>query len=291
MRITVWGARGSVPVSGRNFVRHGGDTTCVEVRTRTGEVVILDAGTGLRNLGNLLLAEDFRHIHFLLTHAHWDHLLGFPFFKPLFRKGVTLHFHGCMFAQRSIKAILRQTMKPPFFPVSLRDVGAKLVFDGVCRRNMTVGGMCVQSLLLNHPNMGFGFRLTEGKRSLAFFPDNELTFAHPDGKSFAEYARFVRGTDVLIHDAEYTPAEYARYSRGWGHSIYLDTVRLGVDAGVGRLVLWHLNQEHSDAALDAMERRARAFARHLGSRLRPEMARTGMVMDVGIGSGNGDWRR
>jgi phosphoribosyl 1,2-cyclic phosphodiesterase len=280
MRLTVWGARGSIPVSGSEFQRYGGDTTCVCLDTDTGETVILDAGTGLRPLGNMLLEEDRETFHFVLSHAHWDHLLGFPFFKPLYRDGVTIHVHGCTYAQQSIRTFLSEVMQPPFFPVTLDDVHANLIFDNECRPEFSVGSLCCESIPLSHPNNGYGFRFTEGDRSFAFFPDNELTYPHPDGRSFEDYVSFARGVDLLLHDAEYLPEEYDRYSRGWGHSMYTDTVRLAVEAEVARLLLWHLNQDRVDDEVDVLARLADSAAMKAGRENLCTMARTGLVLDV-----------
>jgi len=280
MELKVWGARGSIPVSGPEYVRYGGDTTCAELRTDDGRMVILDAGSGLRPLGIRVLEDGLEDIHFLLTHAHWDHLMGFPFFKPLYRKGVRIHFHGCTYAQESVRTFLAATMRPPFFPVNLDDVQATLVFDEECGLDFPLLGMTCRSILLNHPNMGYGFRLTEGDRSVAFFPDNELSFAHPEGGSFEDYREFVRGVDLLVHDAEYTPEEYEAFSRGWGHSIYRDTVRLAAEAEVDRLLLWHLNQERTDDQADGLLEAARARATELGSDVECLMASTGLELTV-----------
>ncbi len=280
MKLTVWGARGSIPVSGAEYERYGGDTTCVCLDTNAGETIILDAGTGLRPLGNLLLEENRKTFHFVLSHAHWDHLLGFPFFKPLYRDGVTIHIHGCTYAQQSIRTFLSEVMQPPFFPVTLDDVHAKLVFDNECRPEFSVGSLCCESIPLSHPNNGYGFRLTEGERSLAFFPDNEFTYPHPDGRSFEDYVSFVRGVDLLLHDAEYLPEEYDKFSRGWGHSVYGDTVRLAVEADVGQLLLWHLNQDRGDDDVDALARLADEAAAEAGRHDLCTMARTGLVLDI-----------
>lgn len=280
MKIRVWGARGSIPVCGAEYLKYGGDSTCLEVATAGGDLVILDAGTGLRQLGNRLLAEGRKDIHFLLTHAHWDHLLGFPFFKPLYRPGVTLHFHGCTFAQESIKTILRETMRAPFFPVDLNEVAATLVFDDECRPDFEVAGLCCQSFPLTHPNQGYGFILSEGAARMAFFPDNELGGDHFGGKSVQDYVDFVAGVDLLFHDGEYLAEEYERFARNWGHSVYLETVRLGMAARVGKLVLWHLNQERTDEQADAMLAEARKAIDNAGSPLDCDMAATGMTLEL-----------
>jgi phosphoribosyl 1,2-cyclic phosphodiesterase len=279
MKITIWGARGSVPVSGPEYLRYGGDTTCVEVRTERGEVIILDAGTGIRPLGNRILkeAKTPRDLHLFLTHAHWDHVMGFPFFRPLYRKEFALHFHGCSSAQDSIRSFIEETMRPPFFPVSLSDVGANLHFAVDCTNVHEIGEVRVRSFPMNHPNEGFGFRIEERGRSLVFLPDNELNFAHAGGKTFEEYAAFASGADVLIHDAEYRPEEYERRTRGWGHSVFLDTVRLAVKAGVPKLLLWHLNQDRSDDDVDAMTEEARRAARAAGANLSVDSASAGLT--------------
>jgi len=280
MKLTVWGARGSIPVSGAQFDRYGGDTTCVCLDTNAGDMVILDAGTGLRPLGNKVLKENRDTFHFVLSHAHWDHLLGFPFFKPLYRDGVTIHIHGCTYAQQSIRTFLSEVMQPPFFPVTLEDVHADLVFDHECRPEFSVGSLCCESIPLSHPNNGYGFRFAEGDKSFAFFPDNEFTFAHPGGKTFEDYVAFVRGVDVLIHDAEYLPEEYESYSRGWGHSVYADAVRLAVAAEVQHLLLWHLNEDRVDDDVDALAELAVQAAKEAGRGDLCTVARTGLVIDV-----------
>ena len=280
MKITVWGARGSTPVSGVQYQKYGGDTTCVELETRAGEVLILDAGTGLRPLGNKLLAEGRREFHFLFSHAHWDHLMGFPFFKPLYRPDVTIFCHGCTFSQQSIRCFLKETLRPPFFPVKLDDVAATLHFDEDCPADTTVAGLCCQSIPLSHPNQGFGYRLTEGGRSLGFFPDNELSMVHFEGRPVEDYVRFLKDVDVLIHDGEYWPEEYDGFARGWGHSVFFDTVQLAVAARAKQLVLWHLNQERTDDEVDKIGGLAQNAADEGGTGLVCRMARTGMVLEI-----------
>ena len=280
MDFTIWGARGSIPVSGEVYLRYGGDTTCASIETKAGEIIILDAGTGIRRLGNRLLKEGRKDIHLLLTHAHWDHIMGFPFFKPLYRSGTTIRVHGCTFAQQSIRRFLKEIMQPPFFPVDLANVSANVVFDDECPLEIAMGGVSGRSILLNHPNQGFGFRLSEGDRSIAFFPDNELTHPHPGGKAMDEYARFLEGVDFLVHDAEYLPEEYERYSRGWGHSVHLDTVRFALKASAGHLLLWHINQERTDEQVDKMLADARKVVEEAGSPMTCDIARTGYKITI-----------
>ncbi|MHC4777143.1 MAG: MBL fold metallo-hydrolase [Planctomycetota bacterium] len=282
MRFKVWGARGSIPVSGPHYDVYGGDTTCLEVRTADGETVILDAGTGIRPLGIDVLQRNgtSRQIHFFLTHAHWDHVMGFPFFKPIYRKEYAIRLHGCTSAQESIRTFLEEAMHPPFFPVNLEDMSADLHFSQVCADVEDIGSLRVRSFPLNHPNQGFGFRVEEGDRSFAFFPDNELTYEHDGGRNFAEYVEFVEGVDWLIHDGEYLTQEYESFSRGWGHSVFLDTVRLAMEAGAGGLILWHINQERTDREVDAMVASAREAVEAAGADLPVHAARVGMEIEI-----------
>jgi phosphoribosyl 1,2-cyclic phosphodiesterase len=280
MKLTVWGARGSIPVSGAEYLRYGGDTTCVELETATGETIILDAGSGLRALGKKLQSEGKKVVHFLMSHAHWDHLIGFPFFKPLYSKETMIHIHGCTNAQKSLRTFLEVAMSPPFFPVSLNDLPSILKFDDGCPAEIEFAGIRCETTLLNHPNYGYGYRIWEGDRSIAFFPDNELDYSHPKGGTFDDYAGFVGGVDLLIHDAEYLPEEYESWSRGWGHSVLTDTIRLASAAKVGHLLLWHLNQDRSDDELDVMLAQAKQLAADTSPGLTLDMARTGLELSV-----------
>lgn len=276
MKLTVWGARGSIPVSGPEFLRYGGDTTCLEVQTRKGYTLILDAGSGLRRLGNELRHRECRECAFVLTHAHWDHLIGFPFFKPLYQSNMTIDFFGCTYAQESVKAILQHTMRPPLFPVDLSEVAAELQFHEDNASRFEVGGLWVERIPLNHPNRGCGFVLTEGKTRVAFFPDNELGLLHEGGLSRHVYAEKLAGVDVMLHDGEYLPEEYEDYALGWGHSTYVDAVHLANEAQAGRLVLWHLNQDRSDQDADRMLERAREEVAAVGYGGTCHIAFTGM---------------
>jgi phosphoribosyl 1,2-cyclic phosphodiesterase len=250
MQIRCWGARGSVPVSGGRYLKYGGDTPCLDVRTCDGGVVVLDCGTGMRRLGVLLQEEGCREIDILLSHTHWDHVIGFPFFKPAYDPGVRIRLHGCPTLQGNLHRLLARTMCPPHFPVEFGSLAAQVSYHPCCDP-VSIGSLLVEGIALSHPNVGRGFRLTQGKTSMVFLTDNELGFRHRGGRPFDEYVGFCRGADLLIHDAEFTPAEYER-TRGWGHSTYLDALELAVRAGVKRFALFHHHQDHGDGEIDAM---------------------------------------
>ena len=251
MQITCWGSRGSIPVSGPEYLKYGGDTTCLELRTVAGRTLIVDAGTGIRRLGNRLVAEGEVDCDLIFTHAHWDHLMGFPFFKPIYHKSTRLNVYGCPFAQDSVKHVFASPMKPPHFPVKYSEIRAHIKYHGLCDRLVTLAGLEVQPILLSHPNQGIGYRFEENGKAFVFLTDNELTYRHPGGLRREEYCRFAAGADILFHDAEFTAAEY-EHTRTWGHSIYLDALELALAAGVKRFGLFHHNQERADAGVDTM---------------------------------------
>jgi len=249
MYIKCWGSRGSIPVSGREYIKYGGDTTCMEIRTDSGDIIIIDAGTGIRRLGNHLSEEGRSKFNFLFTHAHWDHLMGFPFFKPLYNKHTRIQMHRCPFASKFVETMLSKVMAPPNFPVKYSDLKAEIVYEKACPVKFTIGSAAVETIPLSHPNSGSGYKFTENGRIFVFLTDNELGFIHPGGLEYAEYLEFSTGADLLIHDAEYTPGEYRRFVE-WGHSSYADALRLAHEAGVGSLGLFHLNQERTDPEMD-----------------------------------------
>jgi len=279
MQITCWGARGSIPISGKDYVKYGGDTTCIEVRSKDDDVIIVDAGTGMRQLGNKLLATDKRTYSVLFTHAHWDHLMGFPFFKPIYMKGTKISLYGCPYAQKSVADILARSMSAPYFPVEFNQLQAEIASFGVCDDSFTIGPIRISTIQLSHPNQGLGYRFTEDGKSFVFLTDNELSLAHTGGAGYQDYLRFASDADLLIHDAEYTEAQY-KLTKGWGHSVYTDALRLAMDAQVKQFGLFHHNQERSDADLDRMVDDCRGRAVSAGKQLACFAAQAGMVIDL-----------
>jgi phosphoribosyl 1,2-cyclic phosphodiesterase len=260
MLIRCWGARGSVPVSGRQYLVYGGDTTCVEVRTGKGEVIVLDAGTGIRPLGVRLVEEGVRRIHLLFTHFHWDHLQGFPFFRPLYRPETELFVAGRDFYHDSLEHALKRVMRAPFFPVNWEEIPSRIRFEELGEGEFSIDSVKLSTVAISHPNFGLGYRLEEGGRSFVFIPDNELDFIHPGGLEFDAYVGFCRGADLLVHDAEYKRDDY-RTTRTWGHSLYESTVELAVRAGVRRLGLHHHNQDRPDVEVDGIVEDSRRLLR------------------------------
>ena len=253
MKFKFWGTRGSAPVSGPQYVEFGGNTPCLQsLLESTREVLILDSGTGIRELGAHLLANREDHdpvIHLFLTHAHWDHIQGFPFFGPAYVPGYTLNVHCTKLAAE----FLQKQMSPPFFPVGLEVMQADIRFhqleEGqVCK----VGGAEISWIPLPHPQESTGFRIDEDGRSLVFATDTE----HPENGVNEQLVRFADKASALVYDAQYTPEEYEDGKQGWGHSTFRQGVELAREAGVERLVLFSHDPSHDDAACRAIERAA-----------------------------------
>ncbi|MGM0453415.1 MAG: MBL fold metallo-hydrolase [Thermodesulfobacteriota bacterium] len=249
MFIKCWGSRGSIPVSGAEFEKYGGDTTCIEIRTRSDDIIIVDAGTGIRRLGRQLTEEGRDIFNFIFTHSHWDHLMGFPFFKPLYNEASQIHMHRCPFPGKYVENIVTKLMRPPHFPVRYSDLKARVVYQNGCPKTFAIGSVTITPISISHPNGGCGYKFEEDGKTFVFLTDNELGFRHDGGLSYPDYVRFCQGADLLFHDGEYTPGEYAA-SVEWGHSIYTDALDLAMAAGVGRLGLFHINQERTDAEMD-----------------------------------------
>lgn len=251
MIIRCWGARGSIPVSGKEYLRYGGNTTCLEIRNSQNDILLVDAGSGIRAAGNALIAEGRNDFTLILTHAHWDHIMGFPFFKPLYRHNTNVKVWGCSFAQDSIKDMLGRVMSAPYFPINYDEVHTNITYQDVCGGFYELGGMTITPIALSHPNQGTGYKFSEAGKSFVFLTDNELGHQHPGGLSPEDYLNFCRDADLLIHDAEYRDDEYPK-KRGWGHSTIEQSTKLALDANVKQLGLFHHNQDRLDDEIDSM---------------------------------------
>ena len=278
MQVRCWGSRGSIPVSGQEYLKYGGDTTCIEIRSED-TTIIVDAGTGIRRLGNDLIQSGRLSCDLIFTHAHWDHLMGFPFFKPLYRKEAELRIHGYPFAVGFIEEMLSKIMSAPNFPVSYTDIKASIQYIHGCPEQFDIRPLTVVPIALSHPNQGNGYKFIENGKVFVFLTDNELEYLHPGGCGFNHYVEFTKGADLLIHDAEYTDEELQQY-RTWGHSSYRSALSLAIQAGVKRLGLFHLNQDRSDSDMDRLVRDCRKIIAAENSDLECSAVGCDMVMDL-----------
>jgi phosphoribosyl 1,2-cyclic phosphodiesterase len=250
MKIHVWGCRGSLPTPGADKMRYGGNTTCIEIRLDDGTLLVVDAGSGIRELAKKMLGDQtITELFFFITHSHWDHLMGFPFFVPAYVGRYTIHVRGGPLAKRSLKKYLSHQMEPPYFPVEFDVMNASFDFTDDDPKKQRMGGATLVPIPLNHPGGGYGFRLTEGDRSFVFLTDNELDTEFRKGCGFDRYVDACRDADVLIHDAQYTDEDY-KVKKGWGHSTFESATRLALAADVKRLGLFHHDPDRTDESMD-----------------------------------------
>ena len=270
-----WGTRGSIPSPGPLTARYGGNTTCFEVRAG-GRRVIFDAGSGIRQLGLDLLSRGGAYQHIFLTHFHWDHIQGFPFFPPLYRPDIDLRIIGPKQNNIDVRSLFAGQMGPIYFPVPFSAVAAKMSFDHLNEGTWELDGILLRTLRVRHPSWVVGYRIEVGGRVICFIPDDEV---EGEGYDVAPAWRerlldFIRGADLLIHDSMYTDEEYP--SRlGWGHSTFNQSVRLAEEGEVKRLLFFHHDPERTDDEMDGIVSRVRDEAMARGCAVSMDAAAEG----------------
>jgi phosphoribosyl 1,2-cyclic phosphodiesterase len=271
MKLSFWGTRGSIAVPGPDTLRYGGNTTCLCLEIEGQPPLILDAGTGIRALGLRLAQGGPRRINLLVTHLHWDHLLGFLFFEPAYRQGYEVAVGGWPRAMEGLTGLFDSRRGDGYFPVMFSDLPSKVRADEILvAPRINLGPLEVRTIPLNHPQGGIGLKFQMAGRSLVFLTDNEL---HGPGRlGLEDYARFCQGAQVLVHDAQYLPQE-RRERQGWGHSDWESVVELAQRAGVEHLVLTHHDPGRTDREVEAILAQARDKA---GRGLRVDAAQEGM---------------
>jgi phosphoribosyl 1,2-cyclic phosphodiesterase len=259
VRAKIWGCRGSLAAPGPETVRYGGNTSCVEVRPSDGQLIVIDAGTGIRNLGISLGRDHPRKIDIILTHRHLDHIEGLGFFTPMWDEQTEIHIWGPPSPTRSLKEGMARYFSPPLFPVHLDDVPAHLVFHDVPGAGWEIGAVRLWAQPVNHPGPTLGYRLEDTGKVLTYISDHEpalgvdLQTVSPEWIS--GYA-LAYGADLMLHDSQYTEEEYP-HRVGWGHSSIADMVTFALLTKVRTLVMFHHDPLHSDAQLESMLVRAR----------------------------------
>lgn len=276
MKITFWGTRGSIASPGPETVLYGGNTTCLEVNLASGRTVVIDAGTGIRRLGDHLLATDrYQNIHLLLTHVHWDHVLGFPFFGPLFRDGSHIVVDGCRRGLEGLKRVLSSNYVDGTWPIRFEDLKARIEPTQELRKGpIYLDDVLVEAHPIQHPQGGMGFKFVENKRVFVFLTDNELLDRGWARTSFADFAKFCRGADLLVHDCQYS-SEEIEARRGWGHSDVESVARLAVEAEVKKLLLFHHDPWRDDRGVAAMVERCAALVHAKNAGISVEGTREG----------------
>jgi phosphoribosyl 1,2-cyclic phosphodiesterase/CheY-like chemotaxis protein len=288
MIVRFWGTRGSIPKPGPGTVRYGGNTSCVEVRSASGTLVVLDCGTGAHGLGQALVANAPSPLrgHLLIGHTHWDHIQGFPFFAPVFIPGNEWHIYGPRGVGSSLREALAGQMQSSYFPVKLNELGATLHYHDLVEGTLEIGDIHVTTQYLNHPALTLGYRLQADGVTVVYATDHE-----PHSKPGAagshtpligqdvRHARFLADADLVIHDAQYTAREFSA-KRGWGHSTTEYAVEAAVSAGARRLALFHHDPTRDDDAVDRLVAGARDLVAQAGGTTEVFGAAEGQILEL-----------
>jgi phosphoribosyl 1,2-cyclic phosphodiesterase len=267
MKLKVWGARGSVPAPGPETMRYGGNTSCVEVTLSDGSTLILDAGTGIRNLG-ITLPRTERPIHILLTHLHLDHIQGLMFFAPAFRPESEIVIWGPASPEASLRDRIARYISAPLAPVEVRELPSLVSFREAEPLEWNLGPARIRAQSVNHRGPTLGFRIDEADTSLCYIPDHEPGLGAPLAECADEWIsgfELARDASMLIHDSQYTDAEYPEHV-GWGHSPISDALLFGQRVGAERLLLFHHDPLHSDDFLDGLSGEVVSRWQDLGGR-------------------------
>jgi phosphoribosyl 1,2-cyclic phosphodiesterase len=302
LHVRFWGTRGSIPTPGGSTVRYGGNTPCLELRTADDWLIVLDAGTGIRELGRSLMARANGSPvkgDIFFSHAHWDHIQGLPFFAPIFHPGNHFTIWGSKAMETSIGRVVRDQMSPVVFPVTFEQVAASIEFRELGDGHHVGRGYDVRTMPLRHPGGALGYRFSSpvpdtrshkerptsqdaARRGLVYISDNELnpTVPYESPASWRlDLIDFIARARILVHDTMFTAEEYTQH-RGWGHSTYEDAVDLALEAGVETLVLFHHKPERSDEDVDRHTDACRALAHRRGGTLEIIAAAEGLSLQA-----------
>jgi len=274
MKVRFWGTRGSIAAPGKDTIVYGGNTCCVEILLNCGVTVIIDSGSGIRPLGDHLMAtRETVDVHLLMTHVHWDHIQGFPFFDPVFKPTTRIAVDGAPMCIKGLRAIFDSGIGDGFFPIRFEHLRADIRYlDQVCYGPLKIENTTITTVPLQHPQGGFGFRFEEDGKSFVFITDNELTRKIWRGKRIEDFVPFCRDADILVHDAQFLPEEIETY-RGWGHSDYSTALELAMKAGAKHLVLFHHEPSRTDKAEALIEKKCRKLAADHNADIKIEAAR------------------
>jgi phosphoribosyl 1,2-cyclic phosphodiesterase len=263
MRVKLWGVRGSIPSPGMGMARYGGNTSCVEVTLKDGTELVLDAGSGIRDLGGARASKKW---NILLTHLHMDHIQGLMFFSPLFNPECETVVWGASAPDGPLRSRLARYISAPLSPIEMRELPGKVSFETCPVGVWEIGGARVEAMRINHRGPTFGYRIIEGDTSLCYLPDHEPTLGQPlrgTPDDWISGLSLAKDASLLIHDAQYTEEEYPDRV-GWGHSRVRDAVEFSRRTGAERVAFFHHDPQHDDVKLDAMNAEAQEMWSELG---------------------------
>lgn len=284
-----WGVRGSIPTPGPTTVRYGGNTSCSELQ-HNDKLFILDAGSGLRVLGNeLVKAGSPISASIFISHMHWDHIQGIPFFTPAFIPNNNFTFYGGEAAGKDLFTIIADQMDPTYFPIEMKEMGSNMNFQPLYEDSYEIDGIQLDTIYVNHPGNALGYKFHLNDKKLVYISDNEPfpktdNDGNPDHVLLGEDSNqklinFISNVDILVHDAQYTQDEYEKKIT-WGHSPIDYTVDIAIKAGVKKLVLFHHDPLHDDDMIDQMLKHAQEYAKKAGSQIDILAASEGLTIDI-----------
>jgi len=255
MELTFWGVRGTAPVCGKDQIKYGGHTPCASIFSSKREIMIIDAGTGIMRLGDGLIKKMGKKpicVHLFLTHFHIDHIMGIPFFGPLYSRKTRIVFYSPLIPVKT-KKLLSRLMESPFFPISFEETKSEKKFIKVPSNSFHIGDVQISHIPLNHPQGSYAYRFRENGKSIVFATDTE----HPEKGMDLQLVFFAKGAHIFVYDSTFTPNEYIQSKKGWGHSTWLEGTKIARQAEVRRLYLSHFNPSHLDKEIDDIINSAR----------------------------------
>ena len=279
IHVDFWGVRGSVPSPGPTTTRYGGNTSCVSI-TADDKILILDAGTGIRNLGSAIIGQPELEIFVIVTHSHWDHIQGFPFFTPIYQPNRPVHMFPTLHKKNVVLASLIDQMDGAHFPITPDQVPSN--FNFVTENPLEFlesNGFHLEMVPMNHPGKAFGYKILIDDKIICYFTDNEIDPPYEKSIELNELTNQCRNADILIHDAQYTEDDMP-LKHGWGHSLISQVTELGKSAEVKNLVYYHHDPERTDDLLDKELEKAAKTLKENGSSVQPYFAYEGLKLTL-----------